>query len=490
MKKQKIQRMFLEIANAIEDNPLAIAFIKNDIVVRTNASFDKICGNDAVGKTMENLFEPKATDQLRWLMEAPVIESDKIVLSLIDGNEVMVEFWPLNKNILFLILRHEYSLDRLADIDELTGLANRRKARMLLKIETARVDRQQNFCLAIGDIDFFKKVNDVHGHNVGDDVLRHVSRVIQSGLRRGDWAARWGGEEFLIYINDSDLVTGMQPVERIRQMLSDTPFAGPPEIAATMSFGLVSSEQSGGDMNQLVNAADVLLYDAKRNGRNRVELGGGKEKIWVIDYIREAINEHQIEPQYLSVCNWKNETAAIFLKPGLRNGTKSDIDNMLKAADRLDVRHEVECEIINVLTKQLSAHADIPHILPVSNEMFEKNGNNILNFFKRFPYVKAGLSAERGFPPEKTLEKLIREKIEVAILDFSPRHNGPVHLISHHTVSHIFYNTPDTGAKHLIDFTPDSLQFYATIAESERVSEKKKKFLKDSGFLGIVRDHG
>lgn len=268
---------WLKAIDAVRETPQAMALVIGGTIACGNDAFALLCGGEAVGKDLEQLFDDQATDQLRWMMQSPVVESDKVLLFLRDGDEVMVEFWPFNKKVSFLVLRREYSLDRLADMDELTRLSNRRKARMMLNMEAARLDREHNFCLALGDIDYFKKINDTYGHNVGDDVLRHVSEIIRSVLRKGDWAARWGGEEFLIYVNNSNLINGIQPIERLRQRLESNGFQGKEAtVAATMSFGLVSSQEILGksDLNidVLIESADTLLYLAKKKGRNRVEM--------------------------------------------------------------------------------------------------------------------------------------------------------------------------------------------------------------------------
>ncbi|HEY0469049.1 MAG TPA: diguanylate cyclase, partial [Polyangiaceae bacterium] len=165
-------------------------------------------------------------------------------------------------------------LTRLASMDALTGLANKRALEEALARDLSRAARDQTWLtIVLSDIDFFKKVNDTHGHLVGDEVLRLVGRIFGSKLRGGDLAARYGGEEFLLILTGSNLVGGKIAAERLRKSLEDMSLPGPNgPFKVTASFGVASvcGPGCGGTMKDLIARADAALYAAKHGGRNRV----------------------------------------------------------------------------------------------------------------------------------------------------------------------------------------------------------------------------
>ncbi len=136
----------------------------------------------------------------------------------------------------------------------------------------ARAQRYNSpLALVIFDVDHFKQVNDVHGHQAGDAVLVGISRYVSGQVRTTDLLARWGGEEFVLLAPGSDGATARQAAEKLKALLSETSFGEVGKI--TCSFGV--AEFSAGDTAEtLIARADGALYRAKINGRNRVELAG------------------------------------------------------------------------------------------------------------------------------------------------------------------------------------------------------------------------
>jgi diguanylate cyclase (GGDEF)-like protein len=158
--------------------------------------------------------------------------------------------------------------------DSLTGLPNRRSTERALATSFAEADRTgKPFGVAIIDIDHFKRLNDRYGHDAGDLVLRNVAHLIRDGLRPGDHAGRWGGEEFLIVLPSTALEDAARVVERIRRSveLSRVNWGGRP-IAATLSAGVSAYPEVVGNAEAVVSSADAALYRAKRSGRNAVAL--------------------------------------------------------------------------------------------------------------------------------------------------------------------------------------------------------------------------
>jgi len=153
--------------------------------------------------------------------------------------------------------------------DHLTGLANRRRFERQLEREVSRTLRLDHpFCLLMIDIDNFKKLNDTYGHNVGDEAIRRIGKVLSEGTRGIDLAARFGGDEFAILLVETELSRGMEVAERLRLAIETMkiPSAG----NVTASFGVAECPSSAQTAVDIAKAADSLLYEAKGNGRDRV----------------------------------------------------------------------------------------------------------------------------------------------------------------------------------------------------------------------------
>lgn len=161
-------------------------------------------------------------------------------------------------------------IQMLATRDELTGLINRRRMTELLHQQIKLGARSGSpACIALIDLDHFKAINDTHGHGVGDEVLRNVAQALKAGLRDTDVVARWGGEEFLILLNDSDMEAAALGIERARlEMARTTMSASVPRLRMTFSCGLAACDD-GLPLEKLVDLADQRLYAAKAQGRNR-----------------------------------------------------------------------------------------------------------------------------------------------------------------------------------------------------------------------------
>jgi diguanylate cyclase (GGDEF)-like protein len=164
-------------------------------------------------------------------------------------------------------------VERQALIDGLTGLANRRQCEETLGDELARIERFGGpLAVVVADLDWFKDVNDRHGHPAGDAVLREFAVLLQETVRDVDLAGRWGGEEFVLVLPGTDLIGGAQLAERIRLALSDRivlAVDGTP-ISVTASFGVAATPPVR-TAPELIAAADAAMYRAKRAGKNRVE---------------------------------------------------------------------------------------------------------------------------------------------------------------------------------------------------------------------------
>ncbi|MBI3801658.1 MAG: response regulator [Deltaproteobacteria bacterium] len=164
-------------------------------------------------------------------------------------------------------------LRTLAETDALTGVANRRKSTQVLEHFLSLASRRsQAFCLAVVDIDHFKRVNDQHGHATVDAVLRRLGEVLQRSFRGEDIVARWGGEEFLVGMYGMSRDDGVQRIADLLEAWRQEEFDGPANerFHITFSAGVAEYPTDGGDLQSLYRAADRALYQAKAAGRDRV----------------------------------------------------------------------------------------------------------------------------------------------------------------------------------------------------------------------------
>jgi len=172
-------------------------------------------------------------------------------------------------------LRHSLQLSlEMAITDQLTGLFNRRyMSRHLNTLIANAGGTGKPVAFLILDIDFFKKINDSYGHDVGDEVLREFANRVSHNVRGIDLACRYGGEEFVVVMPDTDMTFAYMVAERLRQSVADIPFkigVPPGQITVTISIGVTASEGTSDTAEALLRRADQALYRAKRDGRNRV----------------------------------------------------------------------------------------------------------------------------------------------------------------------------------------------------------------------------
>ncbi|MCB8888328.1 GGDEF domain-containing protein [Vreelandella malpeensis] len=162
----------------------------------------------------------------------------------------------------------EAELERLATTDMLTGLYNRARFDVLLKKEISRLNRYiRPFSLIMLDIDYFKAINDSHGHDMGDQVLASIGEQLKSNLRKADYCARWGGEEFMVLAPETSLEQAIALAEKIRCCIRETHF---PQVGrVSVSLGVIEARLSE-HQQSVMKRADNALYRAKEQGRDRV----------------------------------------------------------------------------------------------------------------------------------------------------------------------------------------------------------------------------
>ena len=168
------------------------------------------------------------------------------------------------------------SLAKKATTDGLTGLTNRKAFLERLAADLARLDGRHPCGVVMLDIDHFKRINDTYGHPFGDEVLRGVASVLGKGVRKGDAAGRYGGEEFVLYLHMADTERAREGAERFRRMIRQIRFAhAGKEVAVTASFGVACAPFHGNGVEELLKRADEALYLSKQRGRDRVTVFPG-----------------------------------------------------------------------------------------------------------------------------------------------------------------------------------------------------------------------
>jgi two-component system cell cycle response regulator len=162
----------------------------------------------------------------------------------------------------------------MAITDALTGLFNRRymESHLGTLVEQA-ASRAKPLTVLVLDIDYFKSINDTHGHDAGDDVLREFALRIKKSIRGIDLACRYGGEEFVVVMPETDMAVAAMVAERLRRRIATEPFAiqqGSRNIPLTISIGIAALAGKDDNAAGVLKRADQALYRAKRDGRNRV----------------------------------------------------------------------------------------------------------------------------------------------------------------------------------------------------------------------------
>lgn len=204
--------------------------------------------------------------------------SQALYVSALEENTVPLSVYQKYSNSVDLFYKHIGDLERflwnsVCLTDELTGLRNRQGMLIELADERAKALRSSTATIiAIGDLDYFKKVNDQYGHPVGDEVLANIAKFLADEMRIYDRLYRYGGEEFLLCFPHTKVQEAFQILERIRGKIENAPgqFYADNHLKLTMSFGF--SPITEDTIEATIKCADVALLNAKSLGRNRVEL--------------------------------------------------------------------------------------------------------------------------------------------------------------------------------------------------------------------------
>ncbi len=279
------------LAKALNDSPdcVMITDIDNKIVF-VNTGFELLTGyqqHEVLGKEPSFLWNAISDTKLTATESAPCKKAmhfkpqapnlhkdgsmfyvDQSIAHIVDDTGKITHYVSFSKDATDR-LKRERALKDLASRDALTGLLNRRSGEHLLKqYDDEKQLPRKVLCLIMMDVDNFKKINDTFGHAVGDQILQSSSQLLKSKARNTDSVIRWGGEEFLIIVQDSSLKAALEFAERMRQSIEQHIDKQVGRITA--SFG-VAELRPDEDTSSLLNRADKALYAAKVNGKNCVK---------------------------------------------------------------------------------------------------------------------------------------------------------------------------------------------------------------------------
>jgi diguanylate cyclase (GGDEF)-like protein/PAS domain S-box-containing protein len=257
--------------------------------------------------------------------------------------------------------RQREVLQDMAMTDTLTRLPNRRAAESRFAEEIARARRDgKQFAIAICDLDRFKLINDHYGHDVGDEVLQQVAGIMQDGLREGDWVARWGGEEFIVLLHQSDSEDAFSAMERLRAAVKAQSLRtqqGMLDVTTSIGIGVFRANDE--DAARILSEADGCLYEAKNNGRDCVVVSETAKRgtLWKAGMLQHALQENRVVPAFQVMVDLRTE--AVVADEALARLVQSDGEivaagDFVEAAEGINLIHIVDGVITR---KALQRHA-------------------------------------------------------------------------------------------------------------------------------------
>jgi diguanylate cyclase (GGDEF)-like protein/PAS domain S-box-containing protein len=270
------EKRFREIS---QSSPIGIFHADpNDLMTYVNPAWQIITGRpmaETLGNPWWQPIHPEDKEEVfrTWELAAKEEREISIECRIIrpDKKSVWVQ---LHSRFLFdeELLDLKKKLEVSVRTDPLTNLPNRRGLAEKLEYEKIRFDRSKNpFTIIMGDIDHFKEINDTFGHGAGDHILTDIARMLRENSRKQDIVSRWGGEEFIILLPETDLGNGAILAEKLRTRIEKEIFIyQDKKIPITLSFGLSVYNKKGLKMDDVIKQADQCLYEAKNGGRNKV----------------------------------------------------------------------------------------------------------------------------------------------------------------------------------------------------------------------------
>jgi len=275
-----------EVAYSIKEQTKQYAFFfpKNDTGIRLAELFDKGMEHIEIGKIIAQRYNNKSNfalykdylENLRRTSNTQTTVMSLLIMIVVLSLAVIANITLWNRRLKDEILKRvqvEKQLEQMAMTDVLTSLLNRRAFLNRAKEEIQQSIRYHHpLSLMMIDLDHFKNINDTYGHSTGDQLLCFAAETLKNNIRNVDILARLGGEEFGIMMPDTKLMSAVELAERLRSVVESTPYAVEGhETGLTVSIGVASTNEAQQEIDALLKDADIALYNAKNQGRNRVE---------------------------------------------------------------------------------------------------------------------------------------------------------------------------------------------------------------------------
>jgi len=420
------QRRLLSTAIEVSDHVVMITDAKQEIVY-ANPAFTRLTGYEvaeALGKSPRFLQGPETSQATRVAIREALAAGRNAHVEILNYTKEGLRYWvdlsivPVTDDsgevTHFIAVQHditerkaaEQAIVRIALEDHLTGLPNRRAAEDRIEMEWNRARRNTGgFALAIVDIDRFKLVNDQHGHHVGDQALKHVSDTLAKHLRRGDWVARWGGEEFLLCFHDLDSRGAHIGAERMRKMVKSNPLKmSQGELPLTVSMGVSVYSPDHENLDSMLAQADALLYEAKHSGRDKVLCSGRADArkgsvLWEGSQVQGALHEGRIVPVYQPIVDLRS--GAIVAEEALARIRARD-DSLIPAVNFIQAAEALH--LVASIDKTISTCALGRCSLALEKPGTETGRSHFINLSHQFlanvEQVEALLNLAQGFCPE------------------------------------------------------------------------------------------
>lgn len=314
--------------------------------------------------------------KLRYLVVTPLanfvdvmhrVTRDMDLSHRVDAPHLIVELRRLAEyfnHLLFTVQDYNAKLEELSIRDPLTNLYNRRKFEEFLEYEIIRAERNgYTFSVIMVDLDNFKYINDTYGHPIGDLTLKELSMLLATELRKGDVLARLGGDEFALLLPQTPPENGLLVANKLHKRLSSHDFELPVgKIRVTASFSMVSYPIDGSTRDTLHTAMDVVLYKAKKSGKNQVMTAESDQDRTMMeifkqgDFLRRALAEKRIEAFLQPIVGVLGEQVFAFeALARIRDGdTILSAGQFIEVADELRMLQELDLAVFNSGLEQLS----------------------------------------------------------------------------------------------------------------------------------------
>ena len=380
-----------------------IGINKNGKISFINKTACRLTGwkqNDAKKQPLEKVFQltSKFSQQLDQKLIGSVIESGHLLGPITQqqihtkGNQdILVDFSisPLDENTVILMF-HQLKQQKSSQTrtllyqvsyDPLTHLANRDALQQTINhLHNDYENSHNTYSVLLLDLDRFKLINDSYGHKVGDQLLQKVAERMQLFVRGNDNIGRWGGEEFLCILPNTDLKSACEIAERLRHGIAKQSFVlESREIFVTASIGIANFPTDGGNPEELFRIADATLYEAKRSGRNRIhssqQLSGSIFSI--ATQLEQALNDQRVIPVYqpiFDIQSGKQVAEEALARIQEKDNSLTEAGNFIDAAVQLQLVHRIDYEIIRATISRCSVNfseqnSALPHFVNVSADL-------------------------------------------------------------------------------------------------------------------------